>query len=319
MKKLALSLATVFALAACGAQDKAPADAKPAAAATATDQPATPPPPKSAEQLFAEHLDAVLAGSWRSDANRARDVYRHPKETLAFFGAKPGQTVIEMVPGAGWYSEILAPLYKGNGHYVAALIDPASAAKEGTKNYLAKGNEGYRGKLAGDAERYGEVEVREFAMGAPQLGPDNSADLVLTFRNVHNFLMWNADQAYFDAMFRVLKPGGVLGVTDHRAAPGADLASIKESGYIPEDYVIGLATKAGFRLEGRSEVNANPKDTKDYADGVWTLPPTLARKEQDKDKYLAIGESDRMTLKFVKPAEAAAPAAEAKPAEAPKQ
>jgi predicted methyltransferase len=214
-------------------------------------------------------------------------------------------TVVEAWPGAGgWYTEVLAPLYKGQGKLVAAVMDPATAAKEGTQKYLTKSNTEFRDKLAADAERFGEVEVRQFAITTPNLGADGSADVVVTFRNVHNFLMWGADQQLFDAMFKVLKPGGVLGVTDHRASPGADLEKIKQSGYIPEDYVIALATKAGFKLEGKSEVNANAKDTKDYEGGVWTLPPTLSQKDKDREKYLAIGESDRMTLKFVKPATA---------------
>lgn len=304
MHKLALAVVTTLALAACGTQNaEPPAAAKTAAAPAATaDQPASPTPPKSADQLFADRLDQALAGSWRSDANKARDQYRHPKETLSFFGIKPGQTVIEISPGAGWYTEVLAPLYKGQGKLVAAVMDPASAAKEGTQKYLDKSNTEYRAKLAGDAEHFGDVEVREFSISAPNLGPDGSADVVVTFRNVHNFLMWGADQQLFDAMFKVLKPGGVLGVTDHRANAGVDLEKIKQSGYIPEDYVIALATKAGFKLEGKSEINANAKDTKDYEGGVWTLPPTLSQKDKEREKYVAIGESDRMTLKFVKPA-----------------
>ncbi|MBL8297502.1 MAG: class I SAM-dependent methyltransferase [Rhodanobacteraceae bacterium] len=294
-------------LAACGGGQEsakpaaAPEAPKPAAPVAA---PAPTPPPAAAAATV--DFDQVLAGSWRSDANKARDVYRHPRETLTFFGLKPNMTVVEITPGGGWFTEILAPLLKGQGKLSAALVDATTVEKEGTRNYLIKSNTAYREKLAADAERYGAVDVREFPMSAPVLGAPASADMVLTFRNVHNFMMWNTDKALFKAAFDVLKPGGVLGVTDHRAAAGADLEKIKKSGYITEDYVIQLATDAGFQLQEKSEINANPKDTKDYEGGVWTLPPTLGLGDKDKDKYLAIGESDRMTLKFVKPATAAA-------------
>ena len=300
MKKLAFAFVAALAVSACGTATSADPASK-----AAPDQPTAPTPPKSTGQMFSDRLDQALAGSWRSDANKARDKYRHPKETLGFFGLKGGQTVIEMLPGGGWYTEILAPALKGQGKLVVAIVAPDTAVNDGTKKYLTRTNEELRAKLKADPEHFGEVEVREFATKGGSLGPDNSADVVVTFRNVHNFLMWDADQAYFQSMFKVLKPGGVLGVTDHRAAPGSDIAKIKETGYIPEDYVIQLATQAGFKLDGRSEINANPKDTKDYEGGVWTLPPSLSQKDKDKDKYLAIGESDRMTLRFVKPAAAA--------------
>ena len=304
MKKLLLPLSLVVVLAACGQSTEAP---KTAAAPTPAptkpvDQPATPPPPQAAAATYESRIDDVLKGAWRSDANKARDQYRHPKETLAFFGLKPAATVIEITPGGGWYTEVLAPLVKGQGKFVAAVADANTAEKEGTKKYLGTGNTKYREKLAADAANYGEVEVREFSLTAPKLGEPGTADVVLTFRNVHNFMQWKNDSLMFKAMFDVLKPGGVLGVTDHRAAAGADLAKVKDTGYLPEDYVIKLALDAGFTLEGRSEVNANPSDTKDYPEGVWTLPPSYALGDKDRAKYAAIGESDRMTLKFVKPA-----------------
>ncbi len=312
MQKLALPFALALVLAACGGGQEpakpvaAPAPAKPAEPAPAP----TPAPPVAAASAADANWDIlqsqVLTGHWRSEANKARDAYRHPRETLAFFGLKPGQTVVELTPGGGWYTEILAPLLKGQGKLVAAVMDPTSAEKEGTQKYLAKSNTALRDKLAADADRYAEVEVREFALTTPKFGEPGSADLVLTFRNVHNFMMWKNDKEVFKAAFDVLKPGGVLGVTDHRAAPGADMEKIKDSGYIPEDYVIKLATDAGFTLQEKSEINANPKDTKDYEKGVWTLPPSLALGDKDKDKYAAIGESDRMTLKFVKPDRSAA-------------
>jgi predicted methyltransferase/DNA-binding transcriptional LysR family regulator len=300
MKKLALTLALAALLAGCNQADKPKQAAAPAATPPA-DQPVTPPPPKSESDLFAEKLDQVLAGSWRSPENKARDVYRHPKETLMFFELKPGQTVIEITPGGGWFSEILAPLYKDNGKLVAAIVDPNTATSEGTQKYLSNSNAKLREKYAADPDRYSAVEVREFSATAPKLGEPGTADVVLTFRNVHNFMNWNSDKALFKAAFDVLKPGGTLGVTDHRAAPGADLEKIKESGYLPESYVIQLAGEAGFNMLGKSEFNANPKDTKDYENGVWTLPPSYALKDKDREKYAAIGESDRMTLRFVKP------------------
>jgi predicted methyltransferase len=314
MQKLALPFALALVLAACGGGQEpakpaaAPEPAKPAAPAPAP-APAQVPPAVAvpAEVANWDILQGqVLTGHWRSEANKARDAYRHPRETLAFFGLKPGQTVVEITPGGGWYTEILAPLLKGQGKLVAAVMDPTTAEKEGTQKYLAKSNTALKDKLAADADRYAEVEVREFAMTTPKFGEPGSADLVLTFRNVHNFMMWKNDAAMFKAAFDVLKPGGVLGVTDHRAAPGADLEKINDSGYIPEDYVIKLATDAGFAPPEKSEINANPKDTKDYEKGVWTLPPSLSLGDKDKDKYVAIGESDRMTLKFVKPDPAAA-------------
>jgi predicted methyltransferase len=241
-------------------------------------------------------LDAVLAGAWREASNKARDPYRHPKETLDFFGLKPGMNLIEITPAGGWFAEILAPFLKGNGTYTAAIVTPKK--KEGED---AQDMDALHKKFAGDANEYGEAKFVEYDGKAPNFGPDNSADMVVTFRNVHNWVMADTAPLMFKAFFNVLKPGGVLGVTDHRAAAGADLEKIKRTGYLPEDFVIKLATDAGFKLEGKSEINANPKDTKDYPEGVWTLPPTFALKDKDHDKYAAIGESDRMTLKFVKP------------------
>jgi len=249
-------------------------------------------PPTSASDFTAGQLDAVLAGSWRSAANKARDVYRHPKATLQFFGLQPDQTVIEITPGAGWYSEVLAPLLRDNGHYIAAVTDNNAEAKQDVA--------ALRAKFAADPTQYAKTSIATFNPQAPVFGPAGSADMVLTFRNVHNWAMAGTAQAMFKAFYAVLKPGGVLGVVDHRAAPGATLDSVKGSGYLPTDYIIKLATDAGFKLDGQSEVNANPKDTKDYPKGVWTLPPTLTLGDQDRAKYLAIGESDRMTLRFVK-------------------
>jgi predicted methyltransferase len=288
MKKTAFALAGIFAFAACHAASSSPLPAQAEA-----DQPGQLVPPTSANELTASQLDRVLAGNWRAPENKARDVYRHPRETLQFFGVRPDLTVIEITPGGGWYSEVLAPLLKDNGHYIAAVTP-------------GKGAEFLRKKFTDDAAEYGNARLVSFDPKAPSFGPAGSADLLLTFRNVHNWVSADTTPQMFKGFFEVLKPGGVLGVVEHRAAAGKDVAASRSSGYMPIGFVIKAATDAGFKLVGQSEINANPKDTKDYPKGVWTLPPTLELGDQDKAKYQAIGESDRMTLRFVKPA--AAPA-----------
>ncbi len=304
MKKLVLASALVMALSACQ-PEAPPAQTEATAPAPAEVAPAAPADPAAA---FAAKFDTVLAGAQRSEANRARDQYRHPRETLTFFGIKPGQTVIEISPGGGWYTEILGPLLKGDGTLIAAVGNPATGTSEGAKNYMTRNNDALRAKLAADAASYDGVVVREYDVTNPSFGEPGSADLVVTFRNVHNWTGDGVDQQMFKGFFDVLKAGGTLGVVEHRANPGTDAKQSAETGYINEEYVIGLATAAGFQLAEKSEINANPKDTKDYPKGVWTLPPTLAAGDTDKDKYVAIGESDRMTLRFVKPAEASAEA-----------
>ena len=258
-------------------------------------------PPTSASDFTSGQLDSVLAGSWRSEHNKARDVYRHPKATLQFFGLQPDKTVIEITPGSGWYTEILAPLLRDNGHYIAAV----SGGNGGEDKQDA---DALRAKFKADPAEYGKASVVVYNPKAPVFGPPGSADMVLTFRNVHNWTMAGNAEAMFKAFYAVLKTGGTLGVVDHRAAPGTTLESAKGSGYLPTDYVIKLATDAGFKLDGQSEINANPKDTKNYPKGVWTLPPTLTLGDKDRAKYLAIGESDRMTLRFVKTGVNKAPA-----------
>jgi predicted methyltransferase len=245
--------------------------------------------------ISAQQYASVLAGSWRDPANSARDGYRHPQQTLAFFGLDAKQTVIEITPGGGWYSELLAPLLNEHGHYIAAVQAASSSA------YARTSEENLKKKFAADPVRYGKAQVVEFEPKAPVFGKAGSADAVLTFRNVHNWVEAGTAPATFSAFYAVLKPGGVLGVEDHRAKDGADLAAIKDTGYLTTAQVVKLATDAGFKLAAQSEVNANPKDSKDYPAGVWTLPPTLRLGEQDKARYVAIGESDRMTLRFVKP------------------
>ncbi len=294
--RLLLAAALVLALTACqGGPPTTRAEAPPAAAAEAA-------PAGAAAADFAGRIDGILAGAQRSAANRARDRFRNPKETLAFFGVEPGMTVVEITPGGGWFTEILGPLVAGKGQLIAAVVDPATARSARAREYFASGNQRLRDKVAADAASYGSVVIREFSIDAPVFGAPGSADRVLTFRNVHNWTGWGTDAAMFRAFFDVLKPGGVLGVEEHRAAPGKSLDEVKNSGYLPVDYVVGLATAAGFVLDASSEVNANPRDTRDHPNGVWNLPPTLnVRDGDDHAKYQAIGESDRMTLRFVKP------------------
>jgi predicted methyltransferase len=244
-------------------------------------------------------LAAAIASTARTPKYVARDVYRHPLETLRFFGLRPDQTVVEIWPGRGWYMEILAPYLRDRGKYYAAIEAPdVAGASQEAKDDAAL----LRKRIADDPAHFGKVMVTD--LHPPQLTeicPPGTADVVLTFRNVHNWIDDGNQQQQFVAFFKALKPGGVLGVVDHRAKPGTTLAETKKTGYIDEAYVKKLATTAGFRFDAASSVNNNPKDTKDYPDGVWTLPPTLMLKEKDRDKYLAIGESDRMTLRFVKP------------------
>jgi predicted methyltransferase len=234
-------------------------------------------------------LAEAIAGPQRTPAFQARDRYRHPAQVLRFFGLKPDMSVIEIWPSGGWWTEILAPYLRAHGKYYAALEQSSEDAR-------------FDGKLAAAPQYYNRVIVTRAAPPDHwRIAPPGSADLVLTFRNVHNWLAGGYAKAMFAAMFRALKPGGVLGLEEHRAAPGTTRADWVKTGYVSQDFVIELAREAGFRLVAKSEIGANPKDSKNYPQGVWTLPPTLALGQKDRAKYLAIGESDRMTLKFVKP------------------
>lgn len=242
-------------------------------------------------------LRAAVDSDYRSAAFSERDGFRHPYETLSFFGVEPGMTVVEIWPAGGWYTEILAPYLKDMGVYYAAHFSADADA-----DYFRKSLEGFKEKIAADPKLYGGVKRVEFAPDKGLLSvPAGSVDRVLTFRNVHNWLRNDAEQTAFELFFEVLKPGGMLGVVEHRGMPGIDREAMLATGYMNEDKVIALATAAGFVLDERSEINANPRDSKDYAHGVWTLPPSLRLGDQDRDKYLDIGESDRMTLRFIKP------------------
>jgi predicted methyltransferase len=251
-----------------------------------------------AEAGTAARIDAALAGAHRSEANRARDPYRNPRETLLFFGLRPDMTVVEITPGAGWYAEVLAPVLKDKGRYVAAHNNPLGSP--GAQRQRASFIE----RMAANPDVFGKPAVTSFGKGIEtNIAAPGSADMVLTFRNVHNWMGAGFAPDAFKAFYGALKPGGVLGVVEHRMPEDrADTPESRRSGYVKTSEVIRMAEAAGFKLAGQSEVNANPKDTADHPKGVWTLPPNFAMGDTDRAKYAAIGESDRMTLKFVKPA-----------------
>ncbi len=245
-------------------------------------------------------LDAALKGTNRSDEDRARDAWRHPRETLRFFGVAPAMTVVEIWPGGGWYTRILAPYLKsGGGIYYAAQIDPAAGER------AAAAVDRFRTDFAA-ADVYGAVRIT--TLGAGEIAPEDSADVILTFRNVHNWMSRGTAEENFKTFYRALKAGGVLGVVEHRADEGASDQDAS-SGYVKESTVKTIAEAAGFEFVESSEINANPNDTRDHPYGVWTLPPVRRSSPSpgqenpnfDRAKYDAIGESDRMTLKFIKP------------------
>ena len=281
MRRFALLAAFVLPLTAAGASQTAP-------------EPKTAPAPATVAKPT---LQAAVAAPTRTPANVARDRYRNPEATLAFFGIRPSDTVVEIWPGGGWYTEVLAPyLTAGGGKLYAAAPD--------------WGRSGIDKLKAANPALYGTVQIADFPVfdGKAAEVPDGTADAVLTFRNVHNWRMgyrrdgkpdYSVDA--FRQIYSMLKPGGVLGIEDHRLPETADAERERTSGYIKVSTVRRLAEEAGFQFAGSSEVNANPSDTADWPNGVWTLPPSLALKDQDRKTYLAIGESDRMTLKFIKP------------------
>jgi predicted methyltransferase len=237
-------------------------------------------------------LRAAVASPQRNPKNTPRDIYRHPVETLTFFGVTPNKTVVEIWPGGGWYAEILAPLLREQGRYIAA-VQPGGSARGATTALFAS-----------DSKRFDRAEMTTLKIGeASEIAPPGSADIVVTFRNVHNFLMAGdaASAQFFADCYRALKPGGVLGVVDHRLPEDADGSQEIQSGYLKRSTIVRLATAAGFKFDGESDINANPKDDHNHPKGVWTLPPIYALGDVDRAHYQEIGESDRLTLRFFKP------------------
>ena len=243
-------------------------------------------------------IDKVLAGEHRSDANKARDKFRNPKPVLDFFGVKPNSVVVEALPGGGWYTEVLAPYLREKGSYVSLWPSTAERGMKSQEDRFAKFPALY------DKVKVAKITTSPNAGAVPTVDgiAAGSADVVLTFRNIHNLINPDLVDVYMRAFYDMLKPGGVLGVVEHRAKPGTALKVMIDSGYVTEEYTIKRALAAGFKLDAKSEVNNNAKDTKDYPKGVWTLPPTLTEGDKDRAKYLEIGESDRYTIRFVKPA-----------------
>ena len=240
-------------------------------------------------------LQKAVDSSFRSAQDKERDRYRHPVQTLTFFGIEPNMTVVELWPFGGWYTAILAPFLKAHGQLYAAAMDPQSTDPE-DREY----NKELRALFDAHPEQFDRVKMTVLAPGKMHIAPDGSADMVLTFRNIHNWVWAGIETDVFSAAYRALKPGGVLGVVEHRSD---DPQAVPKRGqaYVGEQYAIRLIESAGFRLVARSDINRNPKDTKNYPNGVWALPPTYANGDQDRARYQAIGESDRFTLKFVKP------------------
>jgi predicted methyltransferase len=243
-------------------------------------------------------LQQAINGEHRSTQHKNRDQFRHPQETLAFFEVEPTMTVVEIWPGGkGWYTEILAPYLKEKGTLYTAQFSATSDIA-----YFTKSLQAFTDKILARPDIYGNIKLS--TLQPPdflEIAPKASADRVLTFRNVHNWMKSGHAETVFKAMYSALKPGGILGIVEHRAPASTTQDPKAISGYVTEAYVIALGEKVGFKLLAKSEINANPKDIANYPEGVWTLPPTLRLTRQNKKRYLNIGESDRMTLKFIKP------------------
>ncbi len=242
--------------------------------------------------LLAHDLNSAINSSDRTSKNVMRDKYRNPYETITFFKIEPDMTVVELSPGAGWYTEIFANYLHEPGNLIAAHFD-----LDTDREYFKRGRANFEKKIQ-SSKMYSNVSIVDLSSN---LAAENSVDAVVTFRNLHNWIGPQID-SIFQNSYKALKPGGIFGVVEHRAKDGTSLDVMKKSGYVTEDYAISIAKKHGFILVNKSEINANPKDLKNYEGGVWTLPPSLRLKDKDKEKYLEIGESDRMTLLFKKPA-----------------
>lgn len=256
--------------------------------------------PKNTEEILIPEnypnpktIEEAVNSPFRTKTFKDRDAHRHPFDTLTFFGVKSTMKVLEITPGTGWYTQILAPFLSDKGHYVMAVNAPNSPAPKSSHiNDWSKVHPEVAKNIV--TTIFNPKDAPE-ALGAP-----SSMNMVLTFRNVHNWMAVGNEDAAFKSFYAVLKKGGILGVVEHRA-PESWNDPKATKGYVRESDVIKMARKAGFKYLGKSEVNSNPKDTKDYPDGVWTLPPTYTLKDKDREKYQSIGESDRMTLKFSKP------------------
>jgi len=266
--------------------------------ATAPPRGSVPGPDRQAAAATAAAIERALGGDHRAPGHGARDAQRHPKETLMFFGLRADMTIVEVWPGgAGWYTEILAPVLRERGRLYAAHWDPALGSQ-----YVQQGLAAYQEKLGSRPDLYDRVVVTALsASNAYEIAPPGSADLVLTFRNVHNWMAAGWAPQAFARMYQALKPGGILGVVEHRGDPTIPQDPKATSGYVNANFVTELARAAGFELLASSEINANPRDTKNYEAGVWSLPPNFRLRDQDRSRYESIGESDRMTLKFLKP------------------
>jgi predicted methyltransferase len=239
-------------------------------------------------------LVSAVGSPARNPAAVARDSARHPVEELTFFGLAPSMTVVELWPGGGYWTDILGPYLKPSGHYYVALPSPGNAEED-------TGAKRFRAKVAAEKDRLGPLHETSLGAGHFDIAPPGSADLVMTFRNLHNWMEDGYADDALAAAFKALKPGGILGIEEHRGRNDQPQDPKAKNGYVRQDYTIALAKKAGFEFVGGSEVNANPRDTKDWVDGVWTLPPTLSQGDKDRAKYVAIGEADNFVLKFRKP------------------
>jgi len=301
MKRILIGGVAALALTACSGSEEA-------TTTTAETPPAEAP---AAAEAAANPMDAVLAGDWRSDAEKARDVFRNPAQTLEFFEVTPDSTVVEIWPGGGWYTNVIAPyLAGGDGTLIAAVWD-VNAFEGDRRASIEQRIADFKAKYAADPETFGEIEYSAFSVQSGDLAPADTADVVVTFRSMHGLMRADYAPKLFEDAFAALKPGGVLGVVQHRLPSTAEQDPRAASGYVHEDFVKAMAVSAGFEFVEASEINANPNDTADHPFGVWTLPPVSratdgdgnAPEGFDAEAYKAIGESDRMTLKFRKPTE----------------
>lgn len=301
MKRILIGGVAALALAACGGGEEP-------TTTTAETPPAETP---VAAEVAVDPMQAVLAGEWRSEAEKARDQFRNPAETLEFFEVTPDSTVVEIWPGGGWYTNVLAPyLASGDGTLIAAVWD-VDAFEGDRRASIEQRIADFKAKYEADPETFGDIQYSAFSVQSGELAEPGSVDVVLTFRSIHGLMRADYAPKLFEDAFAALKPGGVLGVVQHRLPSTAEQDPRAASGYVHEDFVKALAVSSGFEFVEASEINANPNDTADHPFGVWTLPPVSRTTDGDgnapdgfdADAYKAIGESDRMTLKFRKPAE----------------